>query len=162
MWAVSTDGGRSSTEIDRRSISRRDQPCGLRSSPGLVLTAYNLWVLASGPPHFERPGHYHATFYRQVEALSVTPYSTGASRQEGLTGGDGERQLAGIFDLNRNVAAQQMQVVVANLPWCRPRWHRYLCGPRKPVRAAPSSKTMCGRRYSNASMMKVAGLGPCE
>ena len=46
------------------------------------------------------------------------------------------------------------------MPWCRPRWLRYQCGPRKPVLAAPSSKTMCGRRYS--SVLMIGGAGPCE
>lgn len=27
------------------------------------------------PAHYENFGHYHATFYRQVEALPVTPYA---------------------------------------------------------------------------------------
>jgi len=42
--------------------------------PGLVVTLYN-WSRPRDLAHFEDFGHYHATFYRQVEALSVTPYA---------------------------------------------------------------------------------------
>jgi hypothetical protein len=42
--------------------------------PGLVVTLYN-WSRPRDMAHFEDFEHYHATFYRQVEALSVTPYA---------------------------------------------------------------------------------------
>ena len=42
--------------------------------PGLVVTIYN-WARPRNLSHYERFGHYHATFYQQVEALSVTPFS---------------------------------------------------------------------------------------
>jgi hypothetical protein len=42
--------------------------------PGLVVTLYN-WTRPRDLAHFEDFEHYHATFYRQVEALSVTPYA---------------------------------------------------------------------------------------
>jgi hypothetical protein len=42
--------------------------------PGLVLTLYN-WSRPRDLAHYEDFEHYHATFYRQVEALSVTPYT---------------------------------------------------------------------------------------
>ncbi|MFJ2059890.1 DISARM system helicase DrmA [Streptomyces sp. NPDC087908] len=42
--------------------------------PGLVVTLYN-WSRPRDLAHFEDFGHYHATFYRQVEALSVTPFT---------------------------------------------------------------------------------------
>jgi Helicase conserved C-terminal domain len=42
--------------------------------PGLVVTLYN-WSRPRDLAHYEDFGHYHATFYRQVEALSVTPYT---------------------------------------------------------------------------------------
>ena len=52
--------------------------------PGLVVTLYN-WTRPRDLAHYEDFEHYHATFYRQVEALSVTPY-TDASLERGLTG----------------------------------------------------------------------------
>jgi hypothetical protein len=48
-----------------------------RSKPGLVCTVYN-WARPRDLSHYERFGHYHATFYQHVEALSVTPFATGA------------------------------------------------------------------------------------
>jgi hypothetical protein len=42
--------------------------------PGLVITLYN-WFRPRDLSHYETFEHYHATFYRQVEALSVTPFS---------------------------------------------------------------------------------------
>ncbi len=45
-----------------------------RHHPGLVVTVYN-WARPRDLSHYERFGHYHATFYQQVEALSVTPFS---------------------------------------------------------------------------------------
>jgi len=45
-----------------------------RQFPGLVCVAYN-WSRPRDLSHYERFEHYHATFYQQVEALSVTPFS---------------------------------------------------------------------------------------
>lgn len=45
-----------------------------RRFPGIVCTVYN-WSRPRDLSHYERFGHYHATFYQQVEALSVTPFS---------------------------------------------------------------------------------------
>ena len=42
--------------------------------PGLVVTLYN-WSRPRDLAHYENFEHYHATYYRQVEALSVTPYT---------------------------------------------------------------------------------------
>lgn len=45
-----------------------------RGFPGLVCTVFN-WSRPRDISHYERFEHYHATFYDQVEALSVTPFS---------------------------------------------------------------------------------------
>ena len=45
-----------------------------RSAPGLVCTVLN-WARPRDLSHYERFEHYHATFYQQVEALSVTPFA---------------------------------------------------------------------------------------
>lgn len=55
-----------------------------RRFPGLVCTVYN-WARPRDLSHYERFEHYHATFYQQVEALSVTPFSPRAL-DRGLTG----------------------------------------------------------------------------
>lgn len=48
-----------------------------RSSPGLVFTVYG-WSRPRDLSHYERFGNYHATLYRHVEALSVTPFAARA------------------------------------------------------------------------------------
>ncbi len=45
-----------------------------RRAPGVVITVYN-WTRPRDLSHYERFEHYHATFYQQVEALSVTPFA---------------------------------------------------------------------------------------
>jgi hypothetical protein len=78
-----------------------------RATPGLVITVAN-WARPRDLSHFESFCHYHATFYRQVEALSVTPYSTGAM-DRALTGVPVSAIRQGGADYNRNDSAQQMQ-----------------------------------------------------
>jgi hypothetical protein len=45
-----------------------------RSAPGLVCVVFN-WARPRDISHYEQFEHYHATFYQQVEALSVTPFA---------------------------------------------------------------------------------------
>ncbi|SHT65323.1 helicase domain-containing protein [Mycobacteroides abscessus subsp. abscessus] len=52
--------------------------------PGLVVTLGN-WARPRDLAHYEQFRHYHETFYSQVEALSVTPYSP-TSLDRGLDG----------------------------------------------------------------------------
>jgi len=54
-----------------------------RRYPGLVFTVYN-WARPRDLSHYETFEHYHATFYKHVEPLSVTPFSLGAINR-GLT-----------------------------------------------------------------------------
>lgn len=53
-------------------------------APGLVVTIYN-WAKPRDLSHYETFGHYHATLYRHIEPLSVTPFSERAL-DKGLTG----------------------------------------------------------------------------
>jgi hypothetical protein len=48
-----------------------------RSRPGIVCTVFN-WARPRDLSHYEAFEHYHATFYKHVEALSVTPFAPGA------------------------------------------------------------------------------------
>lgn len=48
-----------------------------RKNPGFVVTVYN-WARPRDMSHYETFEHYHATFYKHVEALSVTPFSSRA------------------------------------------------------------------------------------
>ncbi len=77
-----------------------------RRHPGLVCTVYN-WARPRDLSHYERFAHYHATFYQHVEALSVTPFASGAL----------DRGLAGIVvalirllsdEYNANLRAQDL------------------------------------------------------
>lgn len=45
-----------------------------RNAPGLVCIVFN-WARPRDLSHYEQFEHYHATFYQQVEALSVTPFA---------------------------------------------------------------------------------------
>jgi hypothetical protein len=54
-----------------------------RDKPGIVFTLFN-WSRPRDLSHYERFEHDHATFYKQVEALSVTPFSRRAI-DRGLT-----------------------------------------------------------------------------
>ncbi|MDG2285436.1 MAG: DISARM system helicase DrmA, partial [Alphaproteobacteria bacterium] len=55
-----------------------------RQSPGLILTVLT-WARPRDLSHYETFEHYHATFYKHVEAQSVTPFSPRAM-DRGLTG----------------------------------------------------------------------------
>ena len=55
-----------------------------RTHPGLIVEVYN-WVRPRDISHYERFAHYHDTFYRHVEATSVTPFSERA-RDRALRG----------------------------------------------------------------------------
>ncbi len=48
-----------------------------RASPGLVVTLYN-WMRSRDRSHYERFATYHSRLYAEVEATSVTPYSSRA------------------------------------------------------------------------------------
>jgi len=54
------------------------------SGPGLVCMVYN-WARPRDLSHYESFEHYHDTFYKHVEALSVTPFSPRAL-DRGLSG----------------------------------------------------------------------------
>ena len=68
-----------------------------RKHPGLVVTMYN-WLGARDLSHYERFQSYHAALYRQVEAISVTPYSSRAL----------DRGLQGIFTAMHRLAGDVM------------------------------------------------------
>lgn len=78
-----------------------------RRYPGLVVTVYN-WARPRDLSHYERFEHYHATFYQQVEALSVTPFSPRAI-DRGLTGVLVSYLRLYGFDFNANESAAFLQ-----------------------------------------------------
>ncbi|WP_201345181.1 DISARM system helicase DrmA [Thiohalobacter sp. COW1] len=77
-----------------------------RASPGLVCTVFN-WARPRDLSHYETFEHYHATFYKHVEAQSVTPYAPRAL-DRGLTGAMVSLIRLTENDLNPNLGAEQM------------------------------------------------------
>jgi Helicase conserved C-terminal domain len=77
-----------------------------RANPGLVLTVLN-WARPRDLSHYESFEHYHATFYRQVEALSVTPFAARAL-DRGLTAVLASLVRLSGTDLNANLAAGRL------------------------------------------------------
>jgi Helicase conserved C-terminal domain len=74
-----------------------------RRYPGLVMCVYN-WARPRDLSHYETFGHYHRTLYRQVEALSVTPFAPRAL-DRGLTGVLASLLRLGGPDWNDNAGA---------------------------------------------------------
>src|SRR4029450_3433755 len=84
------------------------------AGPGLVVTLFN-WARPRDLSHYETFEHYHETFYKHVEALSVTPFSARAL----------DRGLAGVLvalmrlqdqRLNANAKAGELQDTDAKMP----------------------------------------------
>ena len=75
-----------------------------RTFPGLVCTVFN-WARPRDLSHYETFEHYHSSFYKHVEPLSVTPFSPG-SLQRGLAGllVSLVRLRSSEFNLNENAA----------------------------------------------------------
>ena len=97
-----------------------------RGRPGLVVTLGN-WARPRDLAHFEQFRHYHETFYAQVEALSVTPFSV-TSLERGLDGvlvsaarvmqaaapdGLSPERNAGRIEAERDFAANLIDALVA-------------------------------------------------
>jgi len=78
-----------------------------RSFPGLVCTVLT-WARPRDLSHYETFEHYHATFYKHVEAQSVTPFSPRAM-DRGLTGAMLSMMRLGDDDLNANDGASTLK-----------------------------------------------------
>lgn len=77
-----------------------------RFFPGLICTVLT-WSRPRDLSHYESFEHYHATFYKHVEAQSVTPFSPRAM-DRGLTGTMVSLLRLKNEDLNPNLGAQQL------------------------------------------------------
>jgi hypothetical protein len=75
--------------------------------PGLVCTVFN-WARPRDLSHYERFEHYHETFYKHVEALSVTPFSARAL-DRGLSGVMVALMRLWAERLNGNMKAGELQ-----------------------------------------------------
>jgi hypothetical protein len=82
-------------------------------APGLVVTLYN-WTRPRDLSHYERFRQYHATFYRSVEAVSATPFSSRA-RDRGLPGAFVALARLGDFDLTPELAADRFDPKMASI-----------------------------------------------
>ncbi len=78
-----------------------------RSSPGLVCSVLT-WARPRDLSHYETFEHYHATFYKHVEAQSVTPFSPRAM-DRGLSGAMLSMLRLENDDLNPNTGAGELQ-----------------------------------------------------
>lgn len=77
-----------------------------RSFPGLVVTVLT-WSRPRDLSHYETFEHYHSTFYKHVEAQSVTPFAPRAL-DRALTGTMVSLMRLGNDSLNPNLGAQSM------------------------------------------------------
>jgi len=84
-----------------------------RSFPGLVCTVLT-WARPRDLSHYETFEHYHATFYKHVEAQSVTPFSPRAM-DRGLTGSMLSLMRLGDDDLNPNDGAATLTQTTASV-----------------------------------------------
>jgi hypothetical protein len=73
--------------------------------PGLVVTIYN-WSRPRDLSHYERFRHYHGTLYRNVEAVSATPFSSRAL-DRGIRGAYVAMARLGSNDWSPETAASQ-------------------------------------------------------
>ena len=78
-----------------------------RAFPGLVVAVLT-WSKPRDLSHYETFEHYHATFYKHVEAQSVTPFSVRAM-DRGLTGTMISLLRLSQSTLNSNIGAERMQ-----------------------------------------------------
>ncbi len=83
-----------------------------RNHPGLICVVYN-WARPRDLSHYEQFEHYHATFYQQVEALSVTPFAPRALDRGLAALLTGFVRLSGP-EFSKNEAARE---VTANTPF---------------------------------------------
>ena len=84
-----------------------------RSFPGLVCTVLT-WSRPRDLSHYESFEHYHATFYKHVEAQSVTPFSPRAM-DRGLTGAMLSLMRLSDDELNPNDGASSLKSTTANV-----------------------------------------------
>jgi hypothetical protein len=85
-----------------------------QSGPGLVITVFN-WARPRDLSHYETFEHYHETFYKHVEALSVTPFAPRAL-DRGLTGVLVALMRLQDSELNANAKAGELKDTDPRMP----------------------------------------------
>jgi len=126
------------------------------SGPGLVVTLYN-WARPRDLSHYETFEHYHQTYYRQVEALSVTPFARRAL-DRGLTALMVSQARHTRADWNPKGAAQivpvnqpEFDAIVASL-------HRRAELVAKSAAAAEVDQLLATRRDKWSKQQKAPGV----
>ena len=97
--------GRGRSAQEHRRVHSGNQP-RRPPPPGLVFVVYN-WTRPRDISHYERFEHYHATFYQQVEALSITPFAPRAL-DRGLSAALVSAVRLSDFEFNANDAAAKV------------------------------------------------------
>jgi hypothetical protein len=123
-----------------------------RFFPGLVCTVLT-WARPRDLSHYETFEHYHATFYKHVEAQSVTPFSPRAM-DRGLTG-----TLLSVMRLENPLSIRIRVPERWTSPTVRRPWTReiYLSAGRGRFRTKPLSETS-----PRASSRSVWTSGPAK
>lgn len=126
------------------------------AGPGLVITLYN-WARPRDLSHYETFEHYHQTYYRQVEALSVTPFARRAL-DRGLTALMVAEARHTDADWNPKAAAQ---IVPVNQPQFEPivtALHRRADLVAGPAAAAEVDQLVATRRDKWSKQQKAPGV----
>ena len=129
------------------------------SGPGLVVTLFN-WARPRDLSHYETFEHYHETFYKHVEALSVTPFSARA-QTAGLSGVLVALMRLRDQRLNANAKAGELQDTDAEMPGViRPHRCAGGTGAGRPVRGRTCPPDAHGAARSLAGACAKSNRSP--
>jgi len=126
------------------------------SGPGLVVTLYN-WARPRDLSHYETFEHYHQTYYRQVEALSVTPFARRAL-DRGLTALMVSQARHTRADWNPKGAAQIVPVNQPEFDAIAASLHRRAELVAKSAAAAEVDQLLATRRDKWSKQQKAPGV----
>lgn len=126
------------------------------AGPGLVITLYN-WARPRDLSHYETFEHYHQTYYRQVEALSVTPFARRAL-DRGLTALMVAEARHTHADWNPKDAAQIVPVNEAPFNPIADALHRRADLVANPTAAAEVDQLVATRRDKWSKQQKAPGV----
>lgn len=126
------------------------------AGPGLVITLYN-WARPRDLSHYETFEHYHQTYYRQVEALSVTPFARRAL-DRGLTALMVAEARHTNADWNPKAAAQTVPVNQPAFDRIAAALHRRADLVANPAAAAEVDQLVATRRDKWSKQQKAPGV----
>jgi hypothetical protein len=126
------------------------------AGPGLVITLYN-WARPRDLSHYETFEHYHQTYYRQVEALSVTPFARRAL-DRGLTALMVAEARHTNAEWNPKAAAQTVPVNQPPFDRIATALHRRADLVANPAAAAEVDQLVATRRDKWSKQQKAPGV----